>query len=140
MEKEETAVASIVPSVGLRKTAVPNVQRAVRGRLALGVQIACPVNIVQVAIRMPLRVLIARLVLAKVIQDRLRAFHAVPVNSTMLWVLLVANCVSIRRTLVKKKETAVASIVPSVGLPKTAVPNALRAVRVDLALGVQIVL
>ena len=140
MEKEETAVASIVPSVGLRKTAVPNVPRAGRGRLALGVQIACPVNIVQVAIRMPLRVLIAQLVLAKVIQDRLRAFHAVPVNSTMLWVLLVANCVSIRRTLVKKKETAVASIVPSVGLPKKAVPNALRAVRVDLALGVQIVL
>ena len=140
MEKEETAVASIVPSVGLPKTAVLNVPRAGRGRLALGVQIACPVNIVQVAIRMPLRVLIARLVLAKVIQDRLRAFHAVPVNSTMLWVLLVANCVSIRRTLVKKKETAVASIVPSVGLPKTAVPNALRAVRVDLALGVQIVL
>ena len=140
MEKEETAVVSIVPSVGLRKTAVPNVPRAGRGRLALGVQIACPVNIVQVAIRMPLRVLIAQLVLAKVIQDRLRAFHAVPVNSTMLWVLLVANCVSIRRTLVKKKETAVASIVPSVGLPKTAVPNALRAVRVDLALGVQIVL
>ena len=40
----------------------------------------------------------------------------------------------------EKEETAVASIVPSVGLPKTAVPNVPRAVRVDLAVGVQIVL
>jgi hypothetical protein len=39
VEKEETAVASIVPSVGRRTTAVPNVPRAVRVRLALGVQI-----------------------------------------------------------------------------------------------------
>ena len=140
MAKEERAVASIAQLDGRPKTAVPNVSRVVPVRLALGVQIACPVNIVQGAIRMPLRVLIAPLVLAKVMQGKHRAFHAVPVNSTMLWVLLVANCVSIRRTLVKKKETAVASIVPSVGLPKTAVPNVPRAVRVDLAVGVKIVL
>ena len=35
--KEETVVAPIAPSVGRRKTAVPNVSRAARVRLALGV-------------------------------------------------------------------------------------------------------
>jgi len=40
VKREETAVASIVPRVGRPKTAVPNVPRAVLGRLALGVQIA----------------------------------------------------------------------------------------------------
>jgi len=39
VEKEETAVASIVPSVGRRTTAVPNVPRAVRVDLAVGVKI-----------------------------------------------------------------------------------------------------
>ena len=39
MEKEETAVASIAQLVGCPKTAVRNVSRAVRARLALGVQI-----------------------------------------------------------------------------------------------------
>jgi len=89
---------------------------------------------------MLLHVLVAPLVLVKVIQDKLRAFLAVPVNSTMLQGLIVAKCVSIRRTLVAKKETAVASIVQSVGRPKKAVRNVSRAVPVRLALGVKIVL
>ncbi len=93
MEKEETAVASIAPRVGRPKTAVPNVPRAVPVRLALGVRIACPVNIVKVATKMPSRVLIAPLVLVKVIQDKLRAFLAVPVNSTMFQVPRRANLV-----------------------------------------------
>ena len=138
MTKKETAVASIARLDGRPKTAVPNVSRAVPVRLALGAQIAPRVNTVRVAITMPLRVLVVPLVLAKVIQGKLRAYHAVPVNSAMLWVLLVANCVSTRRTLVKKKETAVASIAPSVGLPKTAVRNVLRAVRARSVLGVKI--
>ena len=140
MEKEETAVASIAQSVGRPKTAVPNVLRAVPVRLALGAQIACPANTVRVATEMLLRVLIARLVLVKVIQDKLRAFHAVPVNSTTMQVLLVANCVSIRRTLVAKEETVVALIAQLDGRPKTAVRNVPRAVQVRSALGVSIVL
>ena len=136
--KEETAVASIAQLDGRPKTAVPNAPRAVRGRLALGVKIACPVNTVRVAIKMPLRVLIAPLVSVKVIQDKLRASHAAPVSSTMLRVLLVANCVSIRRTLVKREETAVASIAQPVGRPKTAVRNAWRAARARLVWAVKI--
>ena len=121
VKREETAVASIVPRVGRPKTAVPNVPRAVRVRLALGVTIARRVNTVRVAIKMLRRVLIAPLVLVKVMQGKLRAFRAVPVNSTMLRVLLFAKHVSIRRTLVAKKETAVAPIVQQVGLRQKAV-------------------
>ena len=43
MTKEETAVALIAQLVGRPKTAVPNVSRAVRVRLALGVEIALKV-------------------------------------------------------------------------------------------------
>jgi hypothetical protein len=46
--------------------------------------------------------------------------NAVPVNSTMLQVLVVANCVTIQRILVEKEETAVASSVQWVGRLKTA--------------------
>jgi hypothetical protein len=121
VKREETAVASIVPRVGRPKTAVPNVPRAVRVRLALGVTIARRVNTVRVAIKMLRRVLIAPLVLVKVMQGKLRAFRAVPVNSTMLRVLLFAKHVSIRRTMGTKKETAVAPIVQQVGLRQKAV-------------------
>ena len=93
MAKEETAVASIVQLDGPPKTAVRNVSRAARVRLALGVQIACPVNIVQVATKMLLRVLIVPLVLVKVTQGKRRAFPAVPVNSTMLQVPSSVNFV-----------------------------------------------
>ena len=140
VEKEETAVASIAQLVGRPKTAVRNVPRAVRVRLALGAKIACPVNIAQAATKMLLRVLIAQLVLVKVIQDKRRAFLAVPVNSTMLPVRFVANCVSIRRTLVEKEETVVALIAQLGGHPRTAVQNVPCAVQVHLALVVSIVL
>jgi hypothetical protein len=76
--------------------------------------------------------------LAKLMQGKHRAFHAAPVNSRMLPVTGVANRVSIRRTLVAKEETAVASTARSVGRPKTAVPNVPRAVPVRLALGVKL--
>ena len=121
VKREETAVASIVPRVGRPKTAVPNVPRAVRVRLALGVTIACRVNIVRVAIKMLRRVLVAPLVLVKAMQGKLHAFHAALVNSTMLRVLLFAKHVSIRRTMGTKKETAVAPIVQQVGLRQKAV-------------------
>ena len=139
VEKEETAVASIAQLVGRRKTAVPNVPRAVRVRLAVGATIAYQVNIVRAAIKMLLRALVAPLVLVKVIQDKFRAFHAIPVNSMMLQGLLVANYVAIRRSLVAREETAVASIVQLDGRPKTAVRNVSRAVQVRLALDVNIV-
>ena len=74
-------------------TAVLNVPLAVRVRLVLNVKIACRVNTVRVAIQMLLRVLIVPLVLVKVIQDKRRAFPAVPVNSAMLLVLASVNCV-----------------------------------------------
>jgi hypothetical protein len=54
-----------------------------------------------------------------------RALNAAPVNSMMLSARSVVHCVRIRRTLVEKEETAVASIVQLVGLPKTAVRNVL---------------
>ena len=78
----------------------------------------------------------AQLVMRNLLRNKRRALNAAPVNSTMLQVLLVANCASIRRTLVAKEETAVASIVQLDGRPKTAVRNAWRAARVRLALGV----
>ena len=87
--------------------AVRNVSCAVRVRLALGVKIACRVNIVQVAIQMLLCVLIVPLVSVNVTRDKLRVFHAVPVNSTMLQVPSSVNFVLMRRTLVKREEIAV---------------------------------
>ena len=91
--KAETAVASIVQPVGRPKMAVRNAWRAARGRLALGVQIARPVNIVQAATKMLLCVLIAPLVLVKVTQGKRRVFPAVPANSTMFLVLRSVNFV-----------------------------------------------
>ena len=76
---------------------------------------------------------IAPWVSVKAMQGKLHAFHAVPVNSTMVQVPSSVNYVSMRRTLVEKEETAVASIVQLGGRPKTAVPNVSRAVRVRLA-------
>ena len=58
----------------------------------------------------------------------------------MLPVRFVVKYAQIRRTLVAKEETAVASIVPLVGLRTLAVRNVSRAVRGCLALGVKIVL
>jgi hypothetical protein len=109
-----------------------------RGRLAMGAKTVPRVNTVQVAWLL-LLVRNAQLVSVKVMKDKRRALNAVPVNSTMLRVLLVANSVSTQPTLVAKEEKAVASIVQQVGLRKTAVPNVLRVVRVRLALGVKIV-
>ena len=74
-------------------TAVLNVPRVVRARSVLGVKIACRVNTVRVAIQMLLLVLIVPSVIVKVIQDKRRAFPAVPVNSTMLLVLPSVNFV-----------------------------------------------
>ena len=91
--KEETKVALLAQRAGRPKTAVPNAPRAVRGRLALGVKIACPVNTVRVAMKMPLPAVNAPLVLVNVIKDKLRAFLAVPVNSTMLQVPSSVNFV-----------------------------------------------
>jgi hypothetical protein len=79
------------------------------------------------------------LVSAKTIQGKYRAFHAVPVNSTMLPVLFDVKNVSIRPTLVEKEETPLAWIAQPVGRPKTAVLNVKLVVRVRLALGVNTV-
>ena len=68
-----------------------------------------------------------------------RVRNAVLVNSTMRWVLTNANRVRQTRITMTKEETLRALIVPSVGLLKTAVPNVPRALRVRLALGVEIV-
>ena len=65
----------------------------------------------------------AQLVTLNLLRNKRRALNAAPVNSTMLPVRFVAKCVSIRRTLVAKEETAVASIAQLDGRPKTAVPN-----------------
>ena len=80
----------------------------------------------------------APLVLVKAIPGKRRVYNAVPENSMMLQVQPHARRVSIRRTLVEKKETAVALIVQWVGRPKRAVPNVSRVVRVRLAKAVKI--
>ena len=82
------------------------------------------------------RVSSARLVMRNLLRNKRRALNAAPVNSKMLPVRFVAKCVSIRRTLVEREETAVASIAQLDGRPKTAVQNVSRAARVRLALGV----
>ena len=124
VKREETAVASIAQPVGRPKTAVRNAWRAARGRLVLDVQIACPVNIVQVAIKMLLRVLIAPLVLVKVIQDKHRVLNAVLVNSVMYLVLVPVNPAPKILITAIKAEIRRALIVPRVGLRRKAVPNA----------------
>ena len=99
--------------------------------------------VVQDNTKMSLEMLIANnapLVSVRVTKDRRRAQNAARVNSTMLRVLLVANYVSVRRTLVEREETAVASIAQLVGLPIMAVRNVPRAVPVRLVLGVEIAL
>jgi hypothetical protein len=113
------------------------VKRAVLEDTAPGVKTARKVNTVMVLIQLPRHVAIAPPVITTTTRAKDRVCHAVPVNSTMLQVLLVANYVSTQPTLVTKEEKAVALIVPRVGLPKTAVQNVLRAVRVRLALGVK---
>ena len=138
MEKEETAVASIVPSVGMLKKAVPNVKRVVRGRLVLGVKLACRGNTVRVT-SMLLAAHSAPLDLVKTIQDRRRAYHAAPADSPMSLVLWNANNVLKTRTTAKKEEIRRALVVQQVGLRRKAVPNVPRAVRVDLAVGAKIV-
>ena len=73
------------------------------------------------------------------LRNKHRALNAALVNSMMLPVRFVVHCVRIRRTLVEKEETALASIVQWGGCPKMAVRNVSRAVRVRLAMGVKIV-
>jgi hypothetical protein len=82
------------------------------------------------------RVSSAQLVMLNRLRNKRRALNAAPVNSMMLPVRFVVQCVYIRRTLMEKEETAVALIVQLVGRPKTAVRNVSRAARVRLALGV----
>jgi hypothetical protein len=129
--------ATPVTTVRRPRKAVPNAKRAVLEDTAPGVKTARKVNTVMVLIQLPRHVAIAPPVITTTTRAKDRVCHAVPVNSTMLQVLLVANYVSTQPTLVAKEETAVASIVQQVGLPKTAVQNVLRAVRVRLALGVK---
>ena len=76
--------------------------------------------------------------LVKATKDKLRVQNAAPVDSTMLPVRSIVHCVQIRRTLVTREETAVASIVQLVGLRRTAVRNVSRVVRVRLAKAVKI--
>ena len=87
-----------------------------------------------------LRAMHAPLVLVKVTKDKLRVQNAAPVNSTMWPVRSIAHCVQIRRTLVTREETAVASIVQLVGRPLVAVLNVKRAGLERSVLGVKNVL
>ena len=75
------------------------------------------------------RVLGAQLVSVKVIKGKRRVLNAVQANSMTLKVPVNANYVPPPPTLVKKEETALASIVPRGGCPPVAAPNAKRAVR-----------
>ena len=65
---------------------MPNAKRVVRGRLVLGVKIACRGNTVRVTWVL-LSVHNAPLDLVNTIQDRRRAFHAAPANLPMSLVL-----------------------------------------------------
>jgi hypothetical protein len=68
------------------------------------------------------------------LRNKRRALNAAPVNSMTMLVPLHANHVSIKLILEEKEETAVASTVPRVGLPKTAVRNVSRVVQEHSAL------
>ena len=101
-----------------------------------------PVNTVRTQMQMeprPTQVLVwnAQRDSIKMTKDKRPASNAAPVNSMTLWVPLNANYAQSRRTLVKRAETVLASIVQQVGRPETAVLNVLRVMRVRLALGVQ---
>ena len=88
--------------------------------------------------QLPRRVVIAPPVTTTTTRVKGRAFNAAPVNSMVLPVRFVVHCVQIRRTLVEKEETTVASIVQWVGRPKMAVRNVSLAVRARLAKAVKI--
>ena len=61
----------------------------------------------------------------KMMKDKLPAYHAALVNSTIFLVLVPVNYVSTRLTLAEKEETVVALNARLDGRPKkTAVPNA----------------
>ena len=84
--KEEIRRVLVVQQVGRRRKAVPNAKRVVRGRLVLGVKIACRGNTVRVTWVL-LSVHNAPLALVKTIQDRRRAYHVAPADSPMSLVL-----------------------------------------------------
>ena len=65
----------------------------------------------------------------KMMKDKLPAYHAALVNSTIFLVLVPVNYVSTRLTLAEKEETVVALNARLDGRPKTAVLNVPRAVR-----------
>ena len=67
------------------------------------------------------------------LQNKCCALNAAPVNSAMLLVWIVAQCVQIQHTLVTKEETAVALIVQLVGCPMTAVQNVICAMPAHFA-------
>jgi len=81
----------------------------------------------------------AQVVLVKAIEDNRLVLSAVPVNSTMLLVLLSANRVLKTRITAAKEETAVASIAPMDGRPTVkAVRSVLSVALEHLVLVVQI--
>jgi len=79
-----------------------------------------------------------QVVLVKKIKDKCRVLSAVPVNSTMLLVLLSVNRVIKTRITVKREETPVAPIVRRVGFRKRAVLNVPCVAQVRLVLSVKI--
>jgi hypothetical protein len=92
VEKEETAVASTVPRVGLPKTAVRNVSRVVQEHSALLlvkiVKIAwwvniVPVNMKMVLIRIQLRASVVQLVLQLLLKAVLNVKRAVLERSVL---------------------------------------------------------
>ena len=78
------------------------------------------------------RVLDVQLVTAKVIRGKRRVLNVARVNLMTMLVRRHANLVQSRLSLVAKEETKVALLAQRAGRPKTAVPNAPRAVRVRL--------
>ena len=78
------------------------------------------------------RVLGAQLVTAKAIKDKRRVLNVARVNLMTMLMQRRANFVQTRHSLVAKEETKVALLAQRAGRPKTAVPNAPRAVRVRL--------
>ena len=98
--KQEHQVAYHARMVRRRKKVAPNVnlvkQECLVMLLVKTVKIAMLANTVQVSMRMvrvllQLRALVVQLDIAKVREDKLRAFHAFPVHSMILPVRLLAN-------------------------------------------------
>jgi hypothetical protein len=136
--KDEKPVVSRAMPVRRRKPAVPNAKPVVLARTAMVANNVPKVDTAMAAILLRCRAGSAQRGTTTTTLAKVRVCRAVLGNSTMLPVLEDANLAQNPPILVIKAEHQSASIVPLDGRPKSAVPNASRAVRGRLAMDAKI--